>query len=589
MRKLWLLFLLAPLLSTAQIPGPIGPIVTCEYWPFAKGGDNNIYAWGENVQNSKQYPLPGGRVVNNIGAGFNQIRCTDTKGGLWVTAYYNTGGMAGGWTQILTDTTGAAINNAVNVVGFENAYVFTRADGSLWLGGQDYFNIFTTGSQTMRPIQISPAGVKIGKVFMQGSASSVNCILAISQDSMTVYAWKAGSGNKPTPIQIAGGTGKVLDAQTDGGNQWGYVDYFLVQMTPGSAYGHPFVMGNNSILYGAAAGVSLNYTTPHDIYPDLGLTSPIKEIGINGAFVCIAIDSARNMWEYGGYNVQGQLGIGTEWVNQWNYSSKPYAWDFQMAEMPIYGRKQIGIGVQWNHVYNAGFYVFYDYATDISGNVYAWGSGKQNNLGGPYIMQPNVYDTLRSCCDVLTPKPVSSLTTNVPTCTWVSPSWTIAPITQPVAATSVTLTASGAAPQIVNIAAPFNSFGYTVFSCAWSQVSGPNTALIVSPNSFTTVIQGLVPGTYVFRNIETDNNGGTQQATITIVVTSSCPICPTCPPPVICPVCPVIPPPPVICPPPVVCPVVPAPRTVVKAVQDLLTGIITLTFSDNGIQTITPQ
>jgi len=47
--------------------------------------------------------------------------------------------------------------------------------------------------------------------------------------------------------------------------------------------------------------------------------------------------------------------------------------------------------------------------------------------------------------------------------------------------------------------------GHTISSVQWTQVSGPNTASITTPNSLTTGVTGLVAGTYVFRLTATDN------------------------------------------------------------------------------------
>jgi hypothetical protein len=49
----------------------------------------------------------------------------------------------------------------------------------------------------------------------------------------------------------------------------------------------------------------------------------------------------------------------------------------------------------------------------------------------------------------------------------------------------------------------------TVTAFRWSQVSGPNTASLVTPNSANTNVSGLVQGTYFFRLTVTDNQGST--------------------------------------------------------------------------------
>ena len=58
----------------------------------------------------------------------------------------------------------------------------------------------------------------------------------------------------------------------------------------------------------------------------------------------------------------------------------------------------------------------------------------------------------------------------------------------------------------------------SISSQVWSQVSGPNTASITSPNSLTTGITGLVPGLYTFKLTVTDNGGATAEANTTFRV-----------------------------------------------------------------------
>ena len=60
--------------------------------------------------------------------------------------------------------------------------------------------------------------------------------------------------------------------------------------------------------------------------------------------------------------------------------------------------------------------------------------------------------------------------------------------------------------------------GATIASAVWSQTSGPNTSTIVSASNLSTIVNGLVAGSYVFTLTATDNNGLTATASVTIVV-----------------------------------------------------------------------
>src|SRR3989337_32741 len=72
--------------------------------------------------------------------------------------------------------------------------------------------------------------------------------------------------------------------------------------------------------------------------------------------------------------------------------------------------------------------------------------------------------------------------------------------------TTIALTATG--DSIILSGSATDKEG-SVVAYLWSQVSGPNTAVISEAGSPTTSIKGVVSGTYVFQLMATDNNGAT--------------------------------------------------------------------------------
>ncbi|MEI9942685.1 MAG: carbohydrate-binding protein [Chitinophagaceae bacterium] len=62
--------------------------------------------------------------------------------------------------------------------------------------------------------------------------------------------------------------------------------------------------------------------------------------------------------------------------------------------------------------------------------------------------------------------------------------------------------------------------GGSIASYGWTQVSGTNTATIVSPALATTNITGFIAGIYVFRLTVTDNQGSTGTSDVTVTVNS---------------------------------------------------------------------
>lgn len=63
----------------------------------------------------------------------------------------------------------------------------------------------------------------------------------------------------------------------------------------------------------------------------------------------------------------------------------------------------------------------------------------------------------------------------------------------------------------------------TIISKTWSQISGPNTATITTPTSYTTTITNLIPGTYTFRLSASDDSGYTSTDDMQVIVTSAIP------------------------------------------------------------------
>jgi hypothetical protein len=63
-----------------------------------------------------------------------------------------------------------------------------------------------------------------------------------------------------------------------------------------------------------------------------------------------------------------------------------------------------------------------------------------------------------------------------------------------------------------------SDFDGTIASYKWVQDKGPNTALIRTPLAATTEVAGLIQGSYVFKLTVTDNTGGINSDTATVIV-----------------------------------------------------------------------
>ncbi|AEV96872.1 hypothetical protein A4D02_29945 [Niastella koreensis] len=85
------------------------------------------------------------------------------------------------------------------------------------------------------------------------------------------------------------------------------------------------------------------------------------------------------------------------------------------------------------------------------------------------------------------------------------------------AGTDRTYTISTANPLVLDGSASTDPDG-TIQSYKWERASGPNTPVIVAPNSVQTPVTALVPGEYEFKLTVTDNEGASASASVKITV-----------------------------------------------------------------------
>jgi len=477
-----------------------------EYFAPYLGSNGTLYAYTSGTGLPVALPLPGGQTVAKVGGTFNRVVVVTNNNTLYQDEYYNQDPTI--WTQIATDGTGAAINDAVNVWGCEDTYVLLRSDGSLWYGGNDFPGIFNTSGNFFSPIKLTAAG---STLKFTSAVISAYGVLAICTDG-SVYQWVPGSGTNPTHITFSGGTGKALMVANGNGNQWACASFAIVQMTPGSNYGHPYAWGNNSAIWGSATAQS--FTTPTDLYAQMGLKSNVAQI-VCGYQTMHLIDSLGNMYGAGD-NVQGEVGNGQEFVNRYTYAGWPnYGWDFASGENPA-PFTQIGAGIKWANCYSNSFFTFYWYAQDVNGNVYSWGRGKSYVLGagawGGYVWNPadpNLFD--QSSPTLVTPLTTPLLIYNV-----TLPVRGAGP-NQTISTSSTTISVTGQPLWEVNSNNIKDTLCCSYASFQWVQESGPAGATIVSPTSKSTMVNGLKNGTYRFRVLTTDVHNGMDTASVQIV------------------------------------------------------------------------
>ena len=473
-------------------------VIATEYHVFYIASDNNVYSFLAGYSKAVQFPIGGRKAIDGAGA-FNVFRVLDDQGYIWSSRQ----DLATDCFRFDTDSSGNAFNGNTSVYAYENTCTTIKSDGSVWYFGDDTFHLFhSSGGVNMRAMQLSPAGMAFKKIVMGG-----NRIVGLTTAG-DVYEWVSKGSRTPAKKTIPLPAIDIFAS---------HMDYAgcLIPTSAGATSGYPYVWGYN---YGCWGGTT-TYSQPTSVQALWKVTLPIKVIDANWNTTHF-IDTLGRLFGMG-YNVQGEVGNGQEFVNKYNYPTFPgYGWDFSDGEDPVSTPVQIAPNIKFSQLFSNNWFAFFKYALDVNGNLYSWGRNKAMDLGNGYLdMQEADHP---NSLDVLVPTLVTPLTSYYQTYNWTGPSIS-AGATQNITGSTATLTGTATAPQLIaatTVAANgITKVGYSIVSYKWTKVSGGN-ATITSPAAATTTVTGLVSGTYVFNLLTTDNNTGTQSANVTINVSS---------------------------------------------------------------------
>jgi hypothetical protein len=430
----------------------------------------------------------GERKITDVCSGFNLLLALDDRGYVWTTQLGVTSVV-----RIETDTTGGAFDKNEAIFGYANGHTSIRSDKSLWYWGDDTFHLFhSTGALRMRPVRISPAGMKVKKVVMSWFR------IVVLTENGEVWEWLRGKGVRPVRKVLPGKATDIFNSQ------WDYAGCIIM--------GYPYIWGTAFGFWGGSAEA----LEPFPLKNLWKMTAPVKAI-VASYNTIHYIDNEGRLFGIGD-NVMGEIGNGIELVNQRHYTAR-YSWTFNKNEQltgapPI----QIGKGIRWKALFADNFLAFYKYAVDEHDNLYFWGRDKALASGRGYInLEEAIYP---NALDVLEPTKVDPLTAVFQPYHFQLPSLQVGP-DQVITGSSVELKGDARPAMLVRstlrAANGIDTLSYDIESYEWTVARG-GPCRIVTPHAAHTVVEGLQPGIYIFNLKTTDSNKGTQSKDVMVTV-----------------------------------------------------------------------
>ncbi|HWB94887.1 MAG TPA: hypothetical protein VG605_23695 [Puia sp.] len=438
----------------------------------------------------------GGRKIVDVCSGFNLLLALDDEGYVWTTRL----GIPRLF-RIDTDSSGAPFNGNKAIFGYANGHTSIRGDGSLWYWGDDTFHLaHQTGRVWIRPIRISPPGMKVRKVVMGYFR------IVVLTGNGEVWEWDRGKGRKPVRKVLPR---KAVDIFA---SHWDYAGCIVPDAHGSRTMGYPYIWGSTYGFWGGTAMAA----EPTPLKKLWKLTVPIRTIVASYNTIHF-IDSLGRLFGIGD-NAMGEIGNGEELVNQYTYPA-PYSWTFNKDEdltgaPPI----QIGKGIRWKTLFADNFLAFYTYAVDEEGKLYFWGRDKALASGRGWLNLDEA--KYPNALDVLEPTVVEPSKAVFQAYHFKLPGLRVGSDTT-IRGTSVTLYSDVHPAMLVRASLRalngVDTIRYPIQEYQWKVVRGAG-AKIADAQAASTEVTGLRPGIYEFNLKTTDSNGGTLSGDVRVTV-----------------------------------------------------------------------
>jgi alpha-tubulin suppressor-like RCC1 family protein len=504
--KIWIATFLTPALTllfssslfAQNTDLTVKKVIVAEYYSWFLASDGQVYGYCLS-QKVIPWPIGGRKAIDGTG-GFNYFRVVDDQGFVWSST-------TDGTTRTYrfdTDSSGAPFDRNQSVFAYSNTTLTIRTDGSVWYFGNDDYHLLTkNGGVNMRPIQLSPKGMVVKKLVLGAGR-----IVALTREGQ-VYEWLYGAGTKPAKKTIPAPAIDIFASSFDFAG-------CIIPASPGAHGGYPYVWGAAWGSWGSPTPAS--YPQPTAVKNLWAVHYPIVEIAAD-CNTTHYIDAHGDLYGLG-FNAQGEVGNGQETVNKYFYPTYPgYGWSFKNSENPVTAPAvQIGKGVKWARLFCNNWFSFYKYAQDSEGNLWSWGRNKSGVLGnGLFVLQQADHP---NALDVLIPTRVYPLKAILQTYNFYPPfisageNRTITGDTAVLQGVASPLRLIKATPGAAN---GIDTVGYNIVRLKWKKSSGP-LASITTPDSLSTTVTGLQPGSYIFNLQAIDNNTGVQSVNVSITV-----------------------------------------------------------------------